>query len=143
MTKIIYLACPYTHPDPVIRNDRAELASLAAANIMEGFKHAVYSPITHGHRVHEHLQRKGDHAFWMNQCLPILHRCEELWLLPLEGWDKSRGVEDELKFCWMNRIQTRMIVSLPGFDQRLTLPPQDMLSAWQHVMLPNLATSSN
>lgn len=138
MSKIIYLAAPYSHEDPTIRNDRAELASLAAANIMEGFRHAVYSPITHGHRVHEHLRRKGDHAFWMNQCLPILHRCEELWLLPLEGWDKSRGVDEELKFCWFNRIPTKMLVSLPGFEDRLSLPPQELISAWQTVMLPKI-----
>ena len=50
----IYLACPYTHPDEVTRNTRVELASIIAAKLMcEG--HVVFSPITHGHYVADHL----------------------------------------------------------------------------------------
>ena len=62
----IYLACPYTHPDEVTRNTRVEFASIIAAKLMcEG--HVVFSPITHGHHIADHLPpaKLHSHEFWM------------------------------------------------------------------------------
>lgn len=97
---LLYLGCPYSHSDPVVRNDRAELASMYAALLMQQ-GHAVYSPITHGHAVASHLAPAvaSDHEFWMKQCLPILEISDVLVVLPLPGWRESRGLKQEMEFC--------------------------------------------
>lgn len=103
--KKIYLACPYTSPDPLTRRDRVELASLVAARLMEA-GHVVFSPITHGHAVADHLSpgKISDHWFWMQQCLPMLEACDELMVLPLAGWRESRGVTEERAFALAHNI---------------------------------------
>lgn len=101
----IYLAAPYTSNNPEICEARVELASMAAAKLMElGF--VVFSPITHGHQVASHLpeEKQNSHTFWMQQCLPILGVCDVLVVLPLEGWDNSKGITAELEFAEHARI---------------------------------------
>lgn len=98
MRQIIYLACPYTHPDETIRRDRVELASMVAAKLMlDGA--VVFSPITHGHAIAEHLPpaTAAKHEFWMDQCLPFLAVAKELIILPMLGWRLSRGIADEFE----------------------------------------------
>ena len=116
----IYLACPYTHPDPGVQLERVELASIVAARAMlNGF--AVYSPITHGHVVAQHLPRSADtgHEFWMDQCLPMVAKARVLIVLPMAGWRKSRGVADEMAFALERGIPIGMIQSIayPWQDQ--------------------------
>lgn len=103
--KKIYLAAPYTSPDPIVRNSRVELASIIAARLMEE-GHVVFSPITHGHSVVDHLHHRNAHSheFWMGQCLPMLKASELLVVLPMEGWRESRGIAEELAFARSNDI---------------------------------------
>lgn len=103
--KKIYLAAPYTSPDPIVRNSRVELASMIAARLMEQ-GYGVFSPITHGHRVADHLHHDNlhSHEFWMRQCLPMLKASELLVVLPMEGWRESRGIAEELAFARSNDI---------------------------------------
>ena len=93
---ILYLAAPYSDPSPGVRQVRVQWASTAAAYLMKhGF--TVFSPITHGHTIADHLpeQTRLDHDFWMKQCLPFLDRSHALIILPLSGWERSRGVRTE------------------------------------------------
>ena len=101
MSKLIYLAAPYTDPDPEVSALRAEQASYAAAMLMSRYGFAVFSPITHGHAVVDHLplEKAVSHDFWMEQCIPVLDRCDELHILRLPGWDRSRGVKYEWDFA--------------------------------------------
>ena len=93
---ILYLAAPYSDPSPEVRNARVELASRAAACLMH-HGYTVFSPITHGHYVADHLpdECRLDHEFWMKQCLPFLDRSHGLVILPLPGWGQSRGLRVE------------------------------------------------
>lgn len=110
----IYLACPYTSPDREVRQTRVEVASVVAAGLAVAGK-AVYSPITHGHSMSQHLPPSllDKHDFWMNQCLPILAAADELWLLPLSMWDYSKGVAEELAFAHEHGIPIKFISHLP------------------------------
>ena len=101
MSKLIYLAAPYTDPDASVSALRAEQASYAAAMLMSRYGFAVFSPITHGHAVVDHLplEKAISHDFWMGQCIPVLDRCDELHILRLPGWDRSRGVKYEWDFA--------------------------------------------
>jgi len=91
---MIYLASPYSHPDPQVRQARYEAVCRAAAALMrEG--HAVFSPIAHSHGI----ARYGlplNWEFWERYDLEMLATCEELWVLKLDGWQQSRGVNAEI-----------------------------------------------
>ena len=93
---LIYLACPYTHEEPMVQELRARGATEAAAYLMRQ-GHVVFSPITHGHEIAKHLSRADANRaeFWMAQCLPLVPKFEELHILALDGWDTSKGVEAE------------------------------------------------
>ena len=100
----VYLAAPYTSPDPEVSRDRVEIASIIAASLMrEGY--TTFSPITHGHNIADHLPAKlaASHEFWMHQCLPILANCDWLIIVPLEGWRESKGIAEEIAFAQASR----------------------------------------
>ena len=97
----IYLAAPYSDPDPAVRKARVDAATRIAAFLMSK-GHVVFSPITHGHAVARHLDLanvKHDHAFWMGQCLPLLGGCALLVIVPLPGWENSRGIATEREYA--------------------------------------------
>ena len=62
---MIYLACPYTHPDADIRAFRFEKANQAAAKLMWEGKF-VYSPISHTHPIALAGNLPLDWAYWQS-----------------------------------------------------------------------------
>lgn len=112
MTKMIYLACPYTHESGSVRANRKGLADRYAAKLAIHEKGgAIFSPITHGTRLEPHLPPRiaKDHSFWMDQCYPLLRKADALYLLPLQGWRESKGVNMELKFAAEARIPIHIV----------------------------------
>lgn len=128
--KLAYLACPYTSSDPRVCADRVEAADWFAAALMaDGY--SVFSPISHGHRIAQHLDPNlaESHCFWMKQSIDLLRRCDELFLLPLEGWGQSLGVEIEIGFCESAGIPINVIQS--SLFGCLHLKPEDFLLSWK------------
>ncbi|GAF67587.1 unnamed protein product, partial [marine sediment metagenome] len=95
----VYLACPYSDPDPEVEKWRVEMADKAAAYLME-LEYIVFSPITHSSRLSKYLGKASDdHDFWLKQDAAWLEACEELYVLRLPGWKKSFGVAWELGYA--------------------------------------------
>lgn len=95
MQKRIYLASPYTSPDPQIRKTRYEAACAAAAQIMAKGD-LVFSPIAHSHVLPEYCDLPVDFDFWQNWCLSFLrHWATHFVILEIPGWDKSKGIMKE------------------------------------------------
>lgn len=91
---MIYLASPYNHPDPAVRQARYDAACRAAAGLIRR-GHVVFSPISHSHGI----ARYGlpvDWGFWERYDRQFLAACDELWVLMLDGWQASRGVQAEI-----------------------------------------------
>ena len=111
----LYLAAPYTSPEPGVRRDRVWAATRIAAFLMTK-GHTVFSPITHGHAVAEYLPPAlaEDHEFWMRQCRPMLEVSDALIILPLEGWPKSAGINQERR--WAEDLE------IPEFFWSITSP---------------------
>jgi hypothetical protein len=90
----IYLACPYSHPDPAVMAERTARATVAAGIIMD-CGYIVFSPITHSHPIAEtmpHVDNR-DHEFWLEQDLSFISDwSDELWVLTLPGWEESFGI---------------------------------------------------
>jgi len=95
--KKIYLACPYSHRHKHIKKIRTLQADVKAAELMEhGYR--VFSPISHSAPIAEFCspENNSSYDFWLNQDFWILEVCDELHVLCIKGWDKSKGVAAEI-----------------------------------------------
>ena len=93
--ELVYLASPYSHPDPAIKEQRYRdvlkvLADLTKAGIV------AYSPIIHNHPIARDHNLAGDWDFWNRIDRVFLSRCSKMIVVQLEGWDVSIGIRDEI-----------------------------------------------
>lgn len=94
---MIYLASPYSHPDPAVRAQRFRAACRAAVALLHA-GHVVFSPITHSHPLAQH-GLPGNWQFWERYDREFLQRCDEVVVLMLPGWRKSVGVQAEIRIA--------------------------------------------
>ncbi|MEX1230840.1 MAG: DUF1937 family protein [Planctomycetaceae bacterium] len=91
---MIYLASPYSHPDPAVRESRYRLACHAVAILLHAGL-TCYSPIVHSHPLAQY-GFPTDWAFWEPHNREHLARCDELVVLTIRGWQESVGVAAEV-----------------------------------------------
>jgi nucleoside 2-deoxyribosyltransferase len=91
---VIYLASPYTHADPDVREQRFQSACRKTADLLRNGR-LVYSPIVHSHPL-SLLGLPGDWPFWAAHNRAMLARSTSLLVLQLDGWEQSRGVAAEI-----------------------------------------------
>ena len=95
---MIYLASPYSHPDPVIKKTRFLLAEqCTAALIKQGL--FVWSPIVHCYGMALRFTMPDDAQFWKAYNFDFIRRADALYLLKIEGYEQSKGVMMELKLA--------------------------------------------
>lgn len=94
---MIYLACPYSHPDIAVRKARFEAANRATASLMEE-GHIVFSPISMSHPVESHMDEIHDTDWWMRIDLAFMAHCDECVVLAVSGWRESKGVTFEIEW---------------------------------------------
>lgn len=95
MSRLIYLACPYSHPDPAVRRARFDAANLCAATLMRAGVF-VFSPISHTHPIAEVGDLPLSWDFWEPYDRLMIAACGALYVLTLDGWRESRGVSAEI-----------------------------------------------
>lgn len=96
----LYLASPYSHPDPKVREERFRLACRKSAEYLLGGI-SVFSPIAHSHPIADYLPEamRLDIDLWMLADLPMLRFAKELHVLCIQGWDVSKGVAREIEYA--------------------------------------------
>ena len=95
---LVYLAVPYSHPDPVIREWRFnEVNKLAAKLMKEGI--IIFSPISHCHSIAIGYTLSTDWKFWKNYDIAYLSCSKKLLVYKLDGWETSIGVTSEIKIA--------------------------------------------
>jgi hypothetical protein len=106
---MIYLASPYAHPNDAVQEWRASMAA-RAAGILIARGHLVVSPIAHGHAiVREDTHRRISGERWYEYGFELLQRSEQLWILELEGWSESHGVQREIAIATSRGIPLKNI----------------------------------
>ena len=107
MSTLIYLASPYSDPDPGVREQRfQDVCEAAAYLIRQG--HFIFSPIAHSHPI-ALCGLPGDWVFWAAHNREWLARCDELWVLRLPGWSTSQGVGNEQRIARDNNQRIRYV----------------------------------
>ena len=96
--KVIYLASPYSHPDEQVRESRY-LEAVDACHDIINLGHCPFSPIVHSHPIA--LRHGSGLGFdsWMKIDFEMICRCDELWILNIEGYDESEGVAKEKQYA--------------------------------------------
>jgi len=90
-----YLASPYSIDIKHVREIRYKMVLAHTAFLLrEGM--LVYSPILHCHNIAELEGLPTDANFWAKHNIEMLHRCEVLRVLKLDGWELSLGVKFEI-----------------------------------------------
>ena len=118
MNPLIYLAAPFNHEDGEVRVDRVAKSLLCATNMMaKGY--FVYSPLVYSNLSERIVHKFPDlvempESYWYEHGIRMLSKCDELWVLRLEGWEYSKGVAAEVKYAQQNGIPRRYIEQKEG-----------------------------
>lgn len=99
---MIYIGQPYTHSDFEVMAARFKIAEFLTAEYMKAGD-IVYSPIVHCHKIAVHYKMPTNWEFWEKYDLGILERCDTMRVLQMPGWDKSRGLQAEMKYAEENK----------------------------------------
>jgi nucleoside 2-deoxyribosyltransferase len=91
---MIYLASPYSHPDPAVREQRYRAVCRATAALLRAGL-VVFSPIAHSHALVQY-GLPTEWPFWERIDHAYLERCDLLVVLMLDGWKASVGVQAEI-----------------------------------------------
>jgi hypothetical protein len=97
---IIYLACPYTDSDRLLRLWRFEMATAAAATLIKR-GYIVFSPITMTHPIDVVLAGSDNTLgsdYWVKFDEAFMSMCSEMVILNIDGWDRSSGIKREIEF---------------------------------------------
>lgn len=98
MKKLTYLACPYSHPDPDVRERRFRAVNKAAGVLMKKGM-LVFSPISHTHPIAVDCDLPKGWDFWHQYDRAFIEASERMFVLMLDGWQQSIGVAAEIKIA--------------------------------------------
>lgn len=119
-TSFIYLLSPYSDESIITSTTRYILARAAVAMIVqEGFP--VYSPILHNHDMAMTHGVDGTSDFWNVLNRPFLDACSDAWVLMIEGWEQSRGIQWEVEYLKARDKNVRYVYFPEGHSQLLML----------------------
>ncbi len=107
MTKpFVYLAVPYSHDDPSVVEDRFNAVNQFAAKLIaEG--HHVISPISMCHPIAMQGNLPGDWEYWQKYAKKCLSVCHSMYILMLDGWQGSQGVNAEIEIAMELGLDTQ------------------------------------
>ena len=105
---MIYLASPYSHPDPLIMRTRYLLAEQVTAGLLAKSLW-TYSPIVHCHELAARHSLPTDFAYWQEYNIDMLRRCDRFYALSIPGWRKSKGVAGESAVAHMLNLPMALI----------------------------------
>ena len=123
--KIVYLACPYTHPDDKIREERYQAATQAAASLIRQ-GNIVYSPITMTHPIDIILAGTTGTLgsdYWVSFDEAFMDVCSEMLILTIDGWEDSSGIRREMAYF---KKQSKPVSFLAPENVLLRFSPKDV-----------------
>jgi hypothetical protein len=101
---LTYLACPYSHPIPEVREWRAKQATFATAELIRERGWNVFSPITHSHPLHITAGLDGSWQFWERIDTEYISLSARMVVLMLPGWRDSVGIKSEIAIAKKKRV---------------------------------------
>lgn len=92
---LYYLASPYTHPSPAVREQRyRDLQEYAGPLMASG--QFIYAPILHTHHVAARYSLPVEFEWWERYNRAFIERSAGVIVADMNGWRESRGVRYEI-----------------------------------------------
>ena len=110
--ELIYLAAPYSHPDEKVVEQRIAQLCRVDAILMERGQ-LTFSPLLK-HFVRQYGNLPGNWEYWQNFCKATLPKCNQMYIVAIDGWQESTGVKEEKKIAEMLNIPI-FLCSTEGF----------------------------
>lgn len=95
---LIYLATPYSSPDPEIQEERFLAVNRVAAKLMSQGLH-IYSPISHTHPIANAGDLPRGWDYWEQYDRAVLAACVGMMVFCQDGWRQSKGVSAEIEIA--------------------------------------------
>lgn len=94
---MIYLASPYSHELASVRQRRfVQARDFTFYQLGRGVP--LFSPIVYGHQFSVEYKVGTSYEEWLALNTAMMDAAHTLWVLCLEGWEESRGVEQEIEY---------------------------------------------
>lgn len=112
--KLIYLASVYSWPydetvTTKVKEKRFRLVAKVAGKLMEKEEDIfIFSPISHSHPQQKYAKLPFTSS-WYQRDLKLLEKCDELWILDMEGWNKSEGIAKEITHAISLNLPIKMV----------------------------------
>lgn len=95
---MIYVASPYSHPDPLVMEQRFnDVRKFTSVMISSGA--VAFSSILYLHQIAIDYQLPRDAKFWATFNIEILRHCDMMIVCDMEGWQESKGVQMEISLA--------------------------------------------
>ncbi len=95
---MIYLATPYTHPDPAMKERRYEQAC-ALWHYFWSRGTVIYSPIVHARPTAKRYQIPGGYQTFQKWDEGMIEVATAVWVGMIPGYQESTGVNNETTFA--------------------------------------------
>lgn len=121
MNKLIYLASPYSSADPEVVLQRVKDVGDATAKLIEA-GNLIFSPILHSHYIahlvaFDPLNHAPDKLTgWMEYDFAFIDKADEVWVVMIDGWDKSHGIAAEVDHARETNKPVRYL-SFPALEE--------------------------
>lgn len=103
---MIYVASPYTSNlagDLKAQAERNRYVKVLdfVAHVMKTSMLPVFSPIVYTHQIATKHQLPGDAEHWLRFNTAFLRQAEVMFVLRIQGWENSKGMEIEMRMANM------------------------------------------
>lgn len=96
---MIYVASPYSSPDPIIRKTRFLITQNFVLHLLRNHNIAAFSPIMYWHEVATTNSLPFEAKDWQAFNTDMIRHCEGAYFLELRGHEESKGMEFERRIC--------------------------------------------
>lgn len=126
MNKLIYLASPYSHPDPAVREDRMRLFCLTDAALMKAGI-MTCSPLSK-HFITQYTEIPTTWEYWKDYCHTMLPRCDAVYVIDVAGWEQSVGTQSEIDLAKSLGIRVALVQRETGHLVRELYTPDRFIT---------------
>lgn len=95
---MIYLATPYSHPDPAVQESRFHAACIIAGRLISRGE-MVFCPIAHNHPIADKCELPKGFDYWRKFDQAMIRSCSKVVVCKMEGWADSLGIAAEIRIA--------------------------------------------
>lgn len=110
--KVVYIASPYSHKSRSVMRERFDKVCIVQGSYLKkyGSTHTFIGPIAMAHPIAQRtIGLPTDWEFWQTHDKAIIKKCDEMWVVAMDGWKESKGVNAEIAFANNNNIPVRIM----------------------------------